>query len=229
MRIYKNFTEAIPEIKRDVVEMGIKCHPRSYQDKDIADNPDFETLELQNYIYSVVEPHTDDLNAVQPWAECEWRERLRGIAGDPINPGYAWLEREEVWHEFLDEFGRFAYTYGDRFDQHEQVKRIVHRIKEDPESRQLFISVWNTSDIEKLGGISRVPCTLGYQIQIRKGTLNLTYLQRSCDLATHLVNDVYLAHKLQVYLAEVTSGRTGTFTHWMGSLHLFKKDGEGVF
>lgn len=228
MRIYKDFTEAIPEIKRDVVEMGIKCHSRSYQDKDIADNPDFETLELQNYIYTVVKPQEEDLSPIIPWAEIEWLERLRGIAGDPKNPGYAWTLREKVWKEFLDK-GRFAYTYSERFSLHSQVQKIIQRIKEDPDSRQLFISVWSVDDIEKLGGISRVPCTLGYQIQIRKGTLNITYLQRSCDLATHFVNDAYLAYRLQSYLASVTECPVGTFTHWIGSLHLFKKDSEGVF
>ena len=28
MRIYKNFKEALPEIKRDLAEMGIKCWPK---------------------------------------------------------------------------------------------------------------------------------------------------------------------------------------------------------
>lgn len=229
MRIYKNFTEAIPEIKRDVVEMGVKCHPHSYQDKDIADNPDFETLELQNYIYTVVEPDTDDLNPIQPWAMKEWVERVEGIIGKPVNPGKAWLHRFGVWKEFLQEDNKFAYTYSMRLSRCQQVDRIAHRIKKDPESRQLFISIWDINDIEKLGGISRVPCSLGYQIQIRKGALNITYLQRSCDLATHFVNDIYFANKLQRYLAKATEYQVGTFTHWMGSLHLFKRDAEGVF
>ena len=228
MRIYKNFTEAIPEIKRDVVEMGIKCHPHSYQDKDISNNPDFETLELQNYIYTVVEPKSNDLSPSQPWANVEWGERVSGISGRTMNPGFAWRERVEVWEEFLVN-GVFAYTYSSRFSRREQVKKIIKRIKDDPDSRQLFISVWDISDIEKLGGISRVPCTLGYQIQIRKGALNITYLQRSCDLATHFVNDVWMAHEMQSFLAHATEWKIGTFTHWIGSLHLFKKDSEGVF
>lgn len=229
MRIYKDFNEAIPEIKRDVVEMGIKCHPLSYQDKDISNNPDFETLELQNYIYTVVNPSKDDLIPSQPWANYEFAERILGIDGMPRNPGIAWERRRKVWTEFLDDDGLFSYTYSERLSQFCQVRRIVDRIIKDPDSRQLFISVWNPSDIKNLGGISRVPCTLGYQIQIRKKELNITYLQRSCDLITHFINDVYLAHRLQSYLANETGYQSGTYTHWIGSLHLFKKDGEGVF
>ncbi len=228
MRIYESFAEAIPEIKRDVVEMGIKCHPHSYQDKNIADNPDFETLELSNYIYTVVNPSGRDLSPSQPWANEELGERIQGIWGHPMNPGSAWKSRKNVWSEFLVD-GIFAYTYGERFSENHQVQRIIKRINKDPDSRQFFISVWNVADVQKLGGISRVPCTLGYQIQIRKEALNMTYLMRSCDLATHFVNDVYLAWGLQAYLSGITGWNVGTFTHWIGSLHLFKKDSEGIF
>lgn len=228
-RIYSNFTEAIPEIKRDVVEMGVKCAPHTYQDKNVKDNPDFETLELQNYLYTVVNPDRFDLKPSQPWARWEWGERAEGIEGHPINPGEAWRFRPEVWSEFLKKNGRFAYTYSERFARNNQVRRVIKRIKEDPESRQLFISIWSASDTSKLGGISRVPCSLGYLFQCRKGALNITYLQRSCDLITHFVNDVYLACCLQEYISREVQIKLGNFTHWIGSLHLFKRDGEGVF
>jgi thymidylate synthase len=112
---------------------------------------------------------------------------------------------------------------------HSQIRRVIDRIKEDPDSRQLFISIWNTEDITKLGGISRVPCSLGYQIQVRRKSLNLTYLQRSADLVTHFTNDVYLAFRLQSFLASCTGYEVGPFVHWIGSLHMFRRDGREVF
>ena len=229
MRIYKNFPEAMSEIKRDVVEMGIKAHPKTYQDKYIGNDAGFETMELQNYIYTVVNPVKEELNPNQPWADAEWLERLQGMNGKIVNPGQAWKLRKEVWEEFLDEKGKFAYTYGERFCLCDQVQNIIDRIKVDPESRQLFITVWNPSDSYKLGGVSRVPCSLGYQIQIRKGGLNLTYLQRSADVVTHFTNDVYLAFRMQEHIAGCTGYKIGTYTHWIGSLHTFKKDSQGVF
>lgn len=229
MRIYQDFKEAIPEIKRDLVEMGIKIHPKTYQDKYIADDPNFETLELQNYIYSVVNPMLAELDAVQPWADMEWEERKMGIEGLPVNPGSAWHLRAEVWSEFIQPNQKFAYTYSHRLSRYQQVQTIIKRIKDDPDSRQLFIAIWDSADTRKLGGISRVPCSLGYQIQIRKEQLNLTYLQRSADLATHFVNDIYLAVVLQDFLAKSTGYNRGYFTHWLGSLHMFRKDSEGVF
>ncbi len=229
MRIYNRFTEALPEIKRDLVEMGIRCHPKTYQDKDVRADPEFATLELQNYIYTVINPSVNDLTPSQPWADREFEERIAGIDGHPINPGKAWSLRPEVWDQFRMNMGNFAYTYSERLNLYDQVLKVVERLQDDPDSRQLFVSIWTQEDITKLGGISRVPCSIGYQFQYRKNQLHITYLQRSADFITHFVNDVFLAHRLQVFVANEVGVSIGTFTHWIGSLHIFKKDSQGVF
>lgn len=227
MRIYTDFKkEALGEIKRDLVEMGVKIHPKSYQDKIVENDPAFDTLECQNYVYTVVNPKPEDLTPTQPWADAEFKER---ITLPPVNPGTAWELRKEIWTEFMCADGKFGYNYPERFARYDQIKRIIERIKEDPDSRQLFLAVYDPSDIQHMGGVSRVPCTIGYQIQIRNNLLHLTYIQRSCDFATHFNNDVYLAVKMQKYLSEQTGYKVGRFTHFIMSLHLFKKDGKGVF
>lgn len=234
MRIYDNFREAQSEIRRDLVEMGIRVHPKTYQDTYIGDNPDFETMELQNYIYTVINPDPSKIECERDYCKAEWLDRREGILGMPLNPGRSWLTRKKVWSEFLGDDGKFAYTYPERFAKYKQVQRVIQQLRKDPDSRQGFISVWDPSDVEKLGGLSRVPCSLGYLVQVRKGKVNLTYLQRSCDFATHMGNDMALAAGLQYYItAELLSDhieyQVGTFTHWIGSLHIFKKDAGGVF
>ena len=42
-------------------------------------------------------------------------------------------------------------------------------------------------------------------------------------------NDIYLAVKLMKYVAQRTGYESGNYTHFMGSLHIYKKDVEGVF
>lgn len=229
MRIYQTFKEAIPEIRRDLAEMGIKVHPKSYQDKVVADDQDFETLELQNYIYTVVNPALDQLNPTQPWTEEEWKERLSGICGTEINPGRAWELRKDVWQQFLQPDGKFAYTYSERMARNMQVMKVERRLGADHDSRQLFVSIWDVKDTSKLGGISRVPCSIGYLLQCRKDKLNITYLQRSCDFATHFTNDAYLALRFLDEICKTNNFQMGTYTHWIGSLHLFRKDAQGVF
>lgn len=224
MRIYKNFTEALGEIKRDLAEMGILVHTQTMQDKVIADNPEFETLEVQNYLYTVTNVDISHLNPTQPWADNEFKERVSRIN---FNPGVAWMDRKEVWDEFLEEDGKFSYTYPVRMS--EQIDPIIEELKAHPDSRQLFLSVWNPSiDINRLGR-RRVPCTLGYYFQKRDGRLNITYLQRSADFITHFQNDLYLAVKLMEYIAHEAECEPGMFTHWVGSLHMYRKDAKGVF
>lgn len=226
MRIYKYFDEALSEIRRELAEMAILIHPETYQDKYVGDNPDFETLELQDYIYTVTRPSVEDLNPTQPWADAEFDERL---GHKDLNPGEAWKLRSEVWSKFIQENGKFGYTYSNRLSENHKIKRVIDRIKKDSDSRQLFISVWDSDDIKKLGGVSRIPCTIGYQIKVREGLLHLTYIQRSADFATHFENDIYLAFKLQKYIAEKTGYEVGRYTHFISSLHVFSKDVDEVF
>lgn len=226
MRIYKNFHEGLNEVKRDLAEMGIDVHPQTMQDKDVATLEDYETKELQNYIYTVTEPDKSlgQLNPTQPWADEEFKERLDQ---EFSNPGEAWKSRPEVWRQFLHN-GRFAYTYGDRMG--DSVERLIKEIMLRPASRQLFLGIWDPNDdIFKIGGIERVPCSLGYLFQIRNDKLNMTYFMRSCDFATHMENDIYLAVKLMDHIADMTGYELGNFTHYIGSLHIYKKDVKGVF
>lgn len=240
MRIYINAEEMIEETKRDLAEMGIVVRPATMQDKYVKGNPDYETRELQNYSYCLLEAKSQDIpGVIQPWADAEFLERITdpflrapdGELSEPhfLNPGKAWELRKEVWTEYLHE-GKMAYTYNELIWNNDQVTKIINRLKEDPDSRQLWISLWNPDkDPDLLGGVSRVPCSLGYGLQVRDGKLNLHYVMRSCDFATHFRNDVYLAIKFLEWVAEKTGYPVGSFTHTIFSLHVYNKDVEGVF
>ena len=226
MRIYVNFPEAVGEIQRDLKEMGVRVVTNSYQDKIVKGNPDYETLELQNYIYTVTDPHLIDLAPDQPWADAEFSERISGFA---CNPGKAWTLRAEVWREFIEPSGEFGYTYAERLSRGKQLEQLIFRLKTDPEARQHYLTIWNAFDIQNAGGKHRIPCSLGYLFQIRDNALHITYLQRSCDFALHFINDIYLAHMLQAWVAGTVEIRIGRFIHWIGSMHVFNKDVAGVF
>lgn len=244
MRIYKDFSEAINEIRRDLKEMGVVVHPQTMQNKQVADDPDYETLELQNYIYTVLDTDLSKLNPTQPWADQEFIERTCGVQS---NPGEAWKLRADVWTEFLVDrqyfdiekgktvtIPEFDYTYSERYTpwhggDRNQIDYIVEELKKHPDSRQLFMSVWNPIiDIRNLG-IHRVPCSLGYLFQNRGGELHVTYLMRSCDFATHFQNDLYLTTRLRNLIASETGLKPGRFTHWIGSFHIYQKDVKDVF
>ncbi len=229
MRFYADFKEAKSEIKRDLAEMGTIIHTKTMQDKEISDDKGFATRELTNYIYTVTNYTLLGLNPSQPWADREFNERMQGISGDPVNPGDAWRSRKEIWEEFLEDDGRFSYTYGERFKQGNQFDNIKARLREDPLSRQLYASMWHPHDDSYNFGTHRVPCSLGWLFQVRDEKLNVTYFMRSCDMFTHYDNDCYLTLRLRDRIAEWVDIPPGTFTHYIGSLHVYQKDVEEVF
>lgn len=225
MRFYKDFGEALNEIKRDLAELSIRVHPQTMQDKYIADDPDYDTKELQNYIYTVLNPRPKDLKPTQPWATREWMER---ISQQCLNPGKAWKARADVWEEFVESSGEFAYTYSERLGKN--IDKLVTELRIHPESRQLFLGIWDKSiDVRNLGGEHRIPCTLGYWFLLRQHRLDMTYLQRSSDYVTHLQNDLWLATKMLLFVAEQGEVNPGHLIHWVGSLHVYAKDVKGVF
>lgn len=229
MRIYTNWNETYEEVKRDLAEMGIDVYPKTMQDKNVEGNEEYATKELQNYCYTILNAKSEDVkpSTVQPWADAEFEERINWEGN--VNPGEAFRLRSDVWNEYMHD-GKFAYSYNERFFRNRQIEKIINRLKEDHDSRQLWLSVWDLNeDVDKLGGISRVPCSLGYNFQFREGKLNIHYVMRSCDFSTHFCNDVYLGIKLLEYVAKECNMEVGNFTHTMFSLHIYKKDIKNVF
>lgn len=231
MRYYQNASEMYNEVRRDLAEMGITTHPKTMQDKNVEGNEEYATKELQNYSYTLLQPTSmalaKELPVVLPWAEEEFLERI-DLSGT-VNPGEAYKSREAIWNEYMHE-GKFAYSYNERFYLNQQLPKLIERLKEDPDSRQIWLSVWNPNeDPDKLGGISRVPCSLGYNFQVRNGRLNCHYVMRSCDFVTHFSNDVYLAVRLMEYISHKTGYPMGNLTHTCFSLHVYMKDIKGVF
>lgn len=248
MRVYATFKEAKNEIARDLNELG-RDVLAGYQSKDMSQLTSKElvklrTKELTDYDYIVLKPEEDDLNPIQPWADAEWAERLSGINGKPVNPGTAWGFRQDLWEPLIehqrgngdlweedsdeDWTPGFSYTYSERLADCE-IPSMVQAMKANPFSRQVWVSIWNPElDSTRLGK-RRVPCTLGYQLTVRDNRLNIAYHMRSSDFTTHFDNDIWMAMRLQLYFAVALNIRPGTFTHKIGSLHVYAADVAGVF
>ena len=229
MRHYQTFNEAFNEIKRDLGEMGTNVHTQTYQNKHIADDRNFATKELQYYSYMVINPRFIDLSPIQPWADMEWEERLSGIHGEPVNPGTAWLARKDIWGEFINEDGEFDYTYSERFARFNQVMNVVDLFNKDPQTRQAVVSMWTPEDSIEHDPIRRKPCTQRYQFMFRDDVLYCKYEMRSCDWSTHFQNDIFLAMKLQHFIADSCALHPGPFIHSMDSLHVYNRDVADVF
>ncbi len=227
-RIFTNLHEAINEIRRDLAELSQEYPSGRWQARDVSGDESFAVKELTNYLYTVTTPLHNDLRPDLPWADTEFDDRICVFDGSYDNPGEAWKLRRVIWEPLLEETGEFSYTYPERMNP--QIDPLLETIMNFPSSRQLFLSIWDPSiDIHRLE-VRRVPCSLGYYFkQGPTGCLDMTYLQRSCDFVTHFQNDVYLAVRFLDWVCAETKLERGMFSHWIGSLHVFAKDVEGVY
>jgi thymidylate synthase len=157
MRIYSNPFEAFRETERDLFEMGIQVHPQTMQNKDVANDPNFLTVEVQGYGFKIacwawnkVMEHTAvryiltppkakkaiDAEPVLNYIAQEFQDRVGGVA---MNPGNSWVWRKNLWNEFLDKNGKFHYTYSERITP--QLSIILQELQKHPDTRQAIINI----------------------------------------------------------------------------------------
>lgn len=238
MRIFTNLTECYYEIRRDLFEVGEWIQGSTYQDKNVEGDPEFDFMELRPYTYSLTgaadrDDFIEKLNLNWAWIRTEFDERL-ALFAKSRNPGLAWELRKDVWEEFLEEDGRFAYVYSERFNLpsgFSQPVEVIKELRRHPASRQGVIGIYDPNlDLHNFGGHGRIPCSMFYQLMIRNGALDLHYVMRSCDFFTHFPYDQLLAIRFQKWGARRLNCKVGVFHHLITSLHGFRKDfPKGVF
>jgi len=234
MRIYLNCKEAITDIGRELKKCARTVHTQTYQNKRIADDPAFATKEIQAFSFSIIDTNDKDEmpNASLEWLKKEFAER---IDPDFIQPGEAYKLRPEVWEQFLVEkeiidpetneittVKTFDYTYNERIQW--QILPVINELRKNPETRQAIIEVHNRLKDTNRMGRERVPCSMFYHFMKRDGALDVIYVTRSTDFATHFQNDIWLADELRKYIAEQVGLPIGKFFMFASSLHIYKKD-----
>jgi len=219
-RIYENLKEAVNEIERDITEMGIVVHPHTMQNKVVKDDDDYATLEVQNYSFCILnlDNKSQELSPKNlKWCRAEFLER---VASEFTNPGKAWSIRADVWQEFLVD-GKMDYTYNERINYMQQLQKVIKELKENPDSRQCIIHLNFPEDSDHWRK-RRIPCSLTYQLMIRRGKLDIIYNMRSGDFDTHFKNDIWLADELRNYIALELGIQPGLYHMNIASLHRYK-------
>lgn len=215
-----NCTEAINEIERDIMEMGIKVHPHSMQNKNVRGDDNFSTKEVQNYSFAILDTADKDtmVGECLEWCNAEFTERI-----DPncVNPGEAYKIRKDVWTPFLTKDNEFDYTYSERINTFDQLNRVIEELKANPDTRQAIIHIHYPHDVMSFQK-ARIPCSMYYQLMLRRGKLDIIYNMRSSDFDTHFRNDIWNAAELRDYIASKIKKPTGMLFMNVGSLHRYK-------
>lgn len=101
----------------------------------------------------------------------------------------------------------------------DQVSNIVDMIKNNPDSRRIILSAWNTSRIEEM---ALPPCHTLYQFYVANGKLSCELYQRSADYLLGVPFNTAEACLLTHMLAQQCDLEVGEFVHSFGDVHLYQ-------
>lgn len=166
-------------------------------------------------------------------------ELLWFLQGD-TNIGYLKEHNVKIWDEWADENGNLGPVYGKQWRSWEgadgvvvdQVKDLIHQIKNNPDSRRLIISAWNVADLPKM---KLMPCHCLFQFYVTppdplkgetKGRLSCQLYQRSADVFLGVPFNIASYALLTMMIAQVCDLEPGEFVHSFGDVHLYSNHFE---
>lgn len=147
-----------------------------------------------------------------------------------------------IWDEWADENGDLGPVYGKQWRSWEgtdgmvvdQVKDLIHQIKNNPDSRRMIISAWNVAELPKM---KLMPCHCLFQFYTSpptplqrergvKGRLSCQLYQRSADVFLGVPFNIASYALLTMMIAQVCDMEPGEFVHSFGDVHLYSNHFE---
>lgn len=103
------------------------------------------------------------------------------------------------------------------FDQWDFVKYLINK---DPLTRQAVIHIKDPDDTPT----KDTPCTVYLQFFVRENKLHLSVHMRSNDIWMGVPYDMFSFCFLQMKMAMELGVEIGSYTHYAGSLHMYRRD-----
>ena len=157
-------------------------------------------------------------------------ELLWFLQGD-TNIGYLKEHNVKIWDEWADENGNLGPVYGKQWRswqgsdgvEVDQVKDLIHQIKNNPDSRRMIISAWNVAELPKM---KLMPCHCLFQFYVANGKLSCQLYQRSADVFLGVPFNIASYALLTMMIAQVCDLEPGEFVHSFGDVHLYSNHFE---
>ena len=174
-------------------------------------------------------------------------ELLWFLNGD-TNIGYLKEHNVKIWDEWADENGDLGPVYGKQWRswsagsggegaddaEIDQVKELIHQLKNNPDSRRMIISAWNVADLPKM---KLMPCHCLFQFYTSpptplqkergvKGSLSCQLYQRSADVFLGVPFNIASYALLTIMIAQVCDMDLGDFVWTGGDTHLYSNHFE---
>lgn len=124
--------------------------------------------------------------------------------------------------EQFQDGGTFHAPYGER--TRSQIPAIVERLRNDPDTRQAVVTLWDPQRDTFEEGLKDYPCTVMLQFMIRDSRLVMQTTMRSNDVWWGLAHDAFQFTQLQISIAAHLQIDVGPYYHHAGSLHIYQRD-----
>ena len=162
-------------------------------------------------------------NWSQEYAEAEWQWYLTG-SPYVFELGKIYGKVPEIWKRMANDAGKVNSNYGWQWQRKDyaeksQIDYIVEKLKNDKDTRQATISIYDGKEHEKYE--KDTPCTYAIQFTILDNRLLMCVTMRSNDLWYGFCNDQYCFSKLQKMIADELSIDVGAYFHFAHNLHLY--------
>lgn len=202
------------DLVKHVLNNGVEAAPRGLKTLEIED----AVIHIEN-IYDTL-PLGVGRGAVPGIGAVEACQLLSGTSYPglvvAIGPQFA---------NYAEDNGLFHGAYGLRTSNQYDV--VISRLKQDPDTRQAVVTIWNPQfDLQP--GKRDYPCTILHQFRIRNNKLNMSVYMRSNDVWLGAAYDFFQFTRVQLAMASVLGVEPGTYAHHVGSLHIYENNYEAA-
>jgi len=129
--------------------------------------------------------------------------------------------------EFARKWGELGPIYGAqwrKWDGIDQIGKLIHNLKTNPDSRRLMVNAWNVGELDQM---VLPPCHYGFQVYTSVDKAGVRYLslmwnQRSVDTFLGLPFNIASYGTLLLLLASETGMVPGHLIGSLGDVHLYK-------
>lgn len=184
------------------------------------DSRNGKTVELEDLVITVQNPTITAANEVRPYysPEIGLVEGLQLVSG--VSDSALTAQIQPNFRNYMeDDTGKFWGAYGPRVVN--QLPIIIERLRDDPDTRQAVITLWDP-EFDAHGGKKDHPCTSLFNFRIRDGKLNMSTFMRSNDAIHGWPFDLIQFSMLMQSMAHELGVGVGTYSHHVGSFHIYE-------
>ena len=148
--------------------------------------------------------------------------------------------KDNTTREFLDSRGLFNVQegfmgrgYGVQWRNYrgadnqsvDQIARLLHGLKSDPDSRRHLVTAWNPVELDEM---ALPPCHIMHQYQVMNGKLNSSFYMRSTDTYLGLPYNIAGYAFLNILFSKCLGLEPGELVYMGGDVHLYENQIENA-